>query len=65
MVEHVPELIESLLLQPQRRRRRIRSIRFEGPVHSLVTSILTHCQLHLHRKVQEDVSELLIHFIHG
>jgi len=40
MVEHVSELIESLLLQPQRRRRRIRSIRFEGPVHSLVTSIL-------------------------
>jgi hypothetical protein len=34
-------------------------------MHSFVATVLTHCQLHRHRSVQENVSELLIHFIHG
>ena len=34
-------------------------------MHSFMTSVRTHCQLHRYRRVQEDVSELLILFIHG
>jgi len=37
----------------------------QAAVEALYMRILTHCQLHLYWKVQEDVSELLIHFIHG
>ena len=34
-------------------------------MHSFMTSIRTHCQLHPHRGVQEDVSGLFILFING
>jgi hypothetical protein len=37
----------------------------ESAVKALHMGVLTHCQLHRHRNVQEDVFELLIHFIHG
>ena len=37
----------------------------QATMEALHMTVLTHCQLHRHRSVQEDVSELLIRFIHG
>jgi hypothetical protein len=38
---------------------------FDSTVHALDLAVRTHCQLHPHRGVQEDVSGLFILFIHG
>jgi hypothetical protein len=52
-IEHVPEPTYVQALVPQ------------TSMKPLYLGVRTHCQLHLHRGVQEDVSGLFILFIHG
>ena len=44
---------------------RVQAFGPESPIEALHEGIRTDCQLHPHRGVQEDVSELFILFIHG
>src|ERR1700733_820904 len=65
VIEHIAKVIEAALLCTKGCRRRFRRVLLQRAVHPLMATVRTHCQLHPHRRVQEDVSGLFILFIHG